>query len=313
MAGLVSMVFSFRNEEENLEELIRRTVNVLEREPEDYEMIFVNDDSSDRSADVLEREREKNRRIKIINMSRRFGVSECVVAGFAYTRGDAVIYMDADLQDPPELIPTLLEKWRSGAEVVHTIRIRRHGENKFKMLLVRLAYLAIAKCSEIPLAVEGGDYKLLSRRVADILVRLKESDPYLRGLAASVGFKQTAVEYERQPRAAGRAKITVLGSTGPWKMLVSGLTSFSFVPIYCVLGTGVLGLGIVGLLVCWALLMKMLGNRVGTSFWLGLLVVFCWASLMFALGLVAIYVMRIYKDVRGRPLYIVRDTVGFED
>ncbi|MBI4641094.1 MAG: glycosyltransferase family 2 protein, partial [Candidatus Tectomicrobia bacterium] len=207
---LISIVFSFRNEEEVIPELVSRVVQVMNREPEDYELIFINDDSSDNSLSVLLKEREKNPKLKIINMSRRFGVSECVFAGMMHTRGDAVIYMDADLQDPPELIPKLLENWRHGADVVHTVRTSRQGESRFKLLLTRLGYNIIGWGASLKLPVEAGDFKLLSRRVVDILLCLPESDPYLRGLVAWVGFTQAAVSYERDQRYAGRSHFPLL-------------------------------------------------------------------------------------------------------
>ncbi|HEY4635767.1 MAG TPA: glycosyltransferase family 2 protein, partial [Rhodospirillales bacterium] len=188
--GLVSVVLSFRNEAEVLPELIRRLDAVLSKDLDDYELVFVNDDSTDGSLEVLIAARADNRRIKIVNMSRRFGQPECLMAGIAHAKGDAVIYMDADLQDPPEVIPDMLAKWRDGAEVVYTVRTRREGENPLKMWLTRLAYRAINVSSEIDMPVNAGDFRLLSRVVRDRLLDLAEHDPYARGLVPWIGYRQ---------------------------------------------------------------------------------------------------------------------------
>src|SRR4029434_8581223 len=171
---LVSVVLSFRNEAENIPTLISRLSAVLVSQEVDYELLFVNDASTDQSLSVLLAERERNPRVKILNMSRRFGVAEGVMAGMASAGVDAVVYMDADLQDPPEVIPLLLDRWRDGADVVHTVRTRRLGENTLKITATRLAYRLIHSTSTIDLPVDGGDFKLLSRRAADHLLRLPE-------------------------------------------------------------------------------------------------------------------------------------------
>lgn len=174
---LVSIVLSFRNEAQNIPEMVARIDAVFASQPEDDEIVFVNDRSSDRSLEVLAKERSRNPRVKILNMSRRLGVSECVRAGMAKSKGDAIIYMDADLQDPPEVVPKLLEQWRQGAQVVHTVRMRRAGENPLKTWLTRQAYRVIRFGSSIELPVEAGDFKLLSRQAVRHMLALTESDP----------------------------------------------------------------------------------------------------------------------------------------
>src|SRR5688572_2992984 len=164
---LVSVVLSFRNEADNIAPLISRLAAVFASSECESELLFVNDASTDGSLSVLLAERERNPRVKILNMSRRFGVAEGVLAGMAAARGDAVIYLDADLQDPPEVIPLLLERWRAGADVVHTVRTRRHGEHTLKVKATRLAYRMIRYGSTIDLPVDAGDFKLLSRRAVN--------------------------------------------------------------------------------------------------------------------------------------------------
>jgi dolichol-phosphate mannosyltransferase len=267
-------------------------------QPVDYELIFVNDASTDRSLDLLLGERERNPRVKVLNMSRRFGVAEGVLAGMEAARGDAVVYMDADLQDPPELIPELIARWRGGADVVHTVRTRRLGESPFKMFATRTAYRIIHLGSSIELPVDAGDFKLLSRRVVDHLLRMREADPYLRGLVVWLGYQQVFVPYDRDARHAGRTHFPFF-SRNPWKTFALGLTSFSFMPIYACLVLAAAGVILAGVLTVTA------GALTG-------LFVFLWALLMAAVAVVGVYLIRIYKDVRGRPAFIVASRVGFE-
>jgi len=295
---LVSVVLSFRNEAENIPTLVARLEATFAEQPVDYELIFVNDASTDRSLDLLIGERARNPRVKVLNMSRRFGVAEGVLAGMEAARGDAVVYMDADLQDPPELIPEMIARWRGGSDVVHTIRTRRHGENALKMLATGMAYRIIQFGSSIELPVDAGDFKLLSRRVVDHLIRLREADPYLRGLVVWLGYPQVFVPYEREARHAGRTHFPFF-SRNPWKTFALGLTTFSFMPIYACLALAAAGI------VLAAVLALTSGPMAG-------LLVFLWALLMGAVAVVGVYVIRIYKDVRGRPAFIVASRVGFE-
>ena len=295
---LVSVVLSFRNEAENIPTLVARLAAMFAAEPVDYELVFVNDASTDRSLELLMAERARNPRVKIVNLSRRFGVAEGVQAGMAAARGDAVVYMDADLQDPPEVIPQLLERWRAGAAVVHTVRTRRHGENRMKMLLTGVAYRLIQSGSSIALPVDAGDFKLLARHAADHLLRLEESDPYLRGLVVWIGFTQAFVPYERDARHGGRTHFPFF-SKNPWKTFALGLTSFSFMPVYACLT-----LAAAGLLASAILLLAASPFAAALAF--------MWATLMGAVATVGVYIIRIYKDVRRRPQFIVESTVGWD-
>ena len=174
---LISVVFSFRNERQNIPTLITRLDAMFAQTDVNYELLFVNDASDDGSLEALMDQRARNQRVKVINMSRRFGVSECARAGMSASSGDATIIMDADLQDPPEMIPQLIEKWRAGADVVHTVRTRRHGESAVKMMLTRLAYQIIHMGSSIELPVDAGDFKLLSRPALNHLLALERVRP----------------------------------------------------------------------------------------------------------------------------------------
>jgi dolichol-phosphate mannosyltransferase len=299
----VSVVFSFRNERENIPTLIRRLDAMFAALPVDYELLFVNDASTDGSLDVLLGERDRNPRVKILNMSRRFGVAECMRAGMAAASGDAVVYMDADLQDPPEVIPQLIDRWQAGADVVHTVRTRRHGESALKMRLTRVAYRLIQSGSSIELPVDAGDFKLLSRAAVNHLIALRESDPYIRGLVVWLGFTQAFVPYERDARHAGRTHFPFF-SRNPWKTFAMGLTSFSFLPIYLCVALAGAGVAFAVALAIWAIVSS--SPLIGAM----ALLAFFWATTVGAIAAVGIYVVRVYKDVRGRPQYIVASSVG---
>jgi glycosyltransferase involved in cell wall biosynthesis len=307
--ALISVVLSFRNERQNIPTLVSRLVAMFAAEDADYELIFVNDASTDGSLEALVDERSQNTRVKIMNMSRRFGVSECIRAGMAAASGDAIVYLDSDLQDPPEVIPRLLEKWRAGAGVVHTVRTRRHGESRMKMALTRLAYRLIHLGSSIELPVDAGDFKLLSRAAVDHVLAARESDPYLRGLAVWVGFTQATVPYERDARHAGRTHFPFF-SRNPWKTFTVGLTSFSFMPIYAVGALAAAGLVATLAAGVWSIGVMLSGGRLPTPVALAVLGLFFWSTTLAAIAAVGVYVIRAYKDVRARPQYIIASTIG---
>jgi len=312
---LVSVVLSFRNEAENLPELIRREEAVFAGLGLPYELIFVNDASTDRSLEILLKAREANPAVKIINMSRRFGVTPCVLAGFEKAKGDAVIYMDTDLQDPPELIPQLIQKWRDGADIVHTTRTVRKGENAFKMWLTRQAYGAINGFSDITILQNTGDFKLISRRAMNEILKLDEFDPFLRGLVAWVGFKQEQVFYERDPRFAGETKFSLWRSLNPYKEFLRGITLFSTTPLYLALFLG-LFVSFVSFLFFAALVLGPLVFRgqAGLS-WNHLLLgstLLMGGIILFTVGILGIYVGRIHRESIHRPRYIIDNYIGGE-
>jgi glycosyltransferase involved in cell wall biosynthesis len=306
---LVSVVLSFRNEADTIPAMIARLDAAFATEHVAYEIIYVNDASTDASLAVLLKERERNPRVKVLNLSRRFGVAEGVLAGMAAASGDVIVYMDADLQDPPELIPTLLVQWRAGADVVHTIRTRRHGEHPLKMWLTRLGYRAIQFGSTVELPINAGDFKLLSRHVVWHLLDLHESDPYIRGLVAWIGFNQAFVTYERQARHAGRTHFPLF-SRGPWKAFIVGFSSFSFLPVYVSGIMAAAGFVIAVGLLAAALPLAFAGSHLARPFAIGGAIGLLWSTAVGAVAAVGLYVIRIYNDVRRRPAYIVQSSVG---
>ncbi|MEI8064261.1 MAG: glycosyltransferase family 2 protein [Verrucomicrobiota bacterium] len=309
---VISVVLSFFNEEENIPELVRRLRAVLP--PDRSELIFVNDVSTDRSLELLKELAVGHTDIKIVNTSRNFGASVCVIAGMRHAKGDVVIYMDADLQDPPELIPTLIETWRADleVEVVYTTRRTRAGESSLKLLLTRLGYRILHTVSDIELVPNSGDFKLLSRRVVNELLKLNEQKPFVRGMITWVGFKQVQVFYDRDARHAGETHYPVLGWRVISNFLDSALISFSDVPLKIALLLGfIVSVGafiwLIGVFV-----MRVFGYTVGG-----------WAAIMttmlvlggvqlLTIGMLGLYINAIFRETRHRPTYIVKDTFGFD-
>jgi dolichol-phosphate mannosyltransferase len=308
----LSVVLSLRNEQEVLPELVRRLRATLDPLPGGYELVFVDDASTDGSFDYLRALAVEDPHVRVLSTSRRFGVAECLLTGFEHVRGEGVVYLDTDLQDPPELIPRLVEEWEKGADVVYTVRRAREGESAWKRGLTRQAYRVIRAAADIELPVEAGDYRLLSRRVVRELLLLREARPYLRGLVSWVGFRQVGVPYTRAPRAAGTSHFPVLTSRGPLMTFFTGLTSFSLLPLVFVLlsGLALLALGLLGLGA--GLGWRLSGHRWPDLVWLALLLLAATGAQLTALGVVALYVGRIYDDVRGRPRAIVDRRIGFE-
>ncbi len=308
---LLSLVFSFWNEEGNILELISRTRAAIPSE-DDYEFIFVNDQSTDTSLEILLREQKNDPRIKIIDMARNFGVGPCVIAGMTYSTGDAVIYMDSDLQDPPELIPELVAKFKEGYDVVHTTRTHRDGESFLKMWVTKRAYRFINRFADIHLPENTGDFKLLSRKVIDYLIQLPEADPYIRGLSIWVGYKQAFVLYRREARFQGETHFPLF-SKGPVREFFRGLTSFSASPLYFSLSLGLVTSFFAVLLGIYAITTKYLG--LATSGVSSILVTISFFSGMILItnGILGLYVARIFNEVKQRPRFIVKEALGFED
>jgi len=316
----ISVVLSFYNEELVFPELLERMRAVFAPLVEkgwvsSYELVFVNDNSSDGSEEYLKAEL-KNGDVVVVNMSRNFGVSECVMAGLAQADGDAVIYMDCDLQDPPEVIPQLIEAWRndSDAEVVYTTRTRRDGEHWLKMLVTKFGYRFINSISEIELQIDSGDFKLLSRRAVHNLLQLKEDKPYMRGLVSWIGFKQVQVFYERLERFDGpeNTKMNVLSRKVIYYWLDRALISFSDAPLKLMLFFG-FGLSMVSFLyVLVVLVQKLLGLSVPG--WAAIMsaILFLGGVQIMMLGFIGLYIGATFKEVKQRPRYIVKNVLGKE-
>lgn len=315
----VSVILSFYNEENVIPELLARMRNMFakliqDKKIQEYELIFVNDNSNDNSEKLLRAEL-KNKDIVLVNMTRNFGVSECVMAGMSQARGDAVIYMDADLQDPPELIPTLIEKWQEDdVGVVYTTRKRRHGENAFKMWFTKLGYRLINLISDIHLPADSGDFKLLSREVVDRLLQLKEDKPYMRGLVSWVGYKQVQVLYDREARFDGRenSKMPVLSRKVLYYWLDRALISFSDAPLKAILVLGLIlsfiSISYIGVII----IQKIMGWYVPG--WPAIMsaILLSGGVQMMMLGFVGLYVGAIFRETKGRPQYLIKEVISHD-
>jgi len=306
---LISVVLSFKNEAANIPNLVYRTSTTLQGITDtNYELIFVNDASTDNSLTLL-LELQEHFPITIINMSRNFGVTPCVLAGMAQSKGDLVVYLDSDLQDPPELIPLLLKRYLEGAEVVHTTRSSRDGETWLKLFLTKYAYRIINAFSEINLPLNTGDYKLLSRRVVNEILQLKEYDPYMRGLSVWVGFSQAFVQYNRSPRHSGFTKMPLFGK-GPLKEFIRGLTSYSAFPLYLSFLLGMIVTLISAFVIAWALITKLLGLAPPGVSSLLIAISFFSGVILITNGIMGLYISKMYYELKSRPKYIIKDILN---
>ena len=308
---LLSIVFSFRNEAGNIEPLVTRISNTMKKVVNwKYELIFVNDDSTDNSEEILIN-LQKNHPIKIINMSRKFGVDPCVLAGFKNCSGDAIIYLHTDQQDPPEIIPEIIKKHEEGNEIVHTIRTKRLGESRLRMFITKIAYKTIHTLSDINLPIQAGDYKLISRKALDHILNQKEFRPYVRGLSVWVGFKQNFVYYEREPRGEGKSKMPLF-SAPVINDYILGITSYSLKPLYLGIIFGFFAILIFFLLIIYALYLKFMNLAIPGSTSIIIAISFFSGILLFTLGVIGIYLARIFEQTKGRDQYIIKNIKDYK-
>ncbi len=308
---LLSIVFSFRNEEGNIDPLVKRISTTMEKiDNWDYELIFVNDDSTDKSEEILIN-LQKHYPIKIINMSRNFGIDPCVLAGFRNSSGDAIVYLHTDQQDPPELISNLIKKHEEGNEIVHTVRTKRKGEGKFRMFVTKIAYRVINTLSDINLPVQAGDYKLISKKALDEILKQKEFRPYVRGLSVWVGFKQDFIFYEREARGEGESKMPLL-SAGPITDFINGVTSYSLKPLYLGIVFGFVSMIISFLLIIYALYLKFNNLAIPGSTSIIITVSFFSGIILFTLGIIGIYLARIFEQTKGREQYVIKEIKDYK-
>lgn len=319
---MVSVVLSFFNESGVLPELIGRLRKVLRAELarntiSGYELIFVNDASTDNSVEILKKEFEVARDLVVINMSNNFGVSECVLAGMSLAKGDVVVYMDADLQDPPEVISELLSKWHGDPEieVVYTTRLSRDGEHPLKLFVTHIGYKVINRISEIELPENSGDFKLLSRRVVRELLKMREKKPYLRGLVTWIGFKQAQVFYHRAERHDGRenTKRSALSTKIIRYALDSAIISFSDVPLKAILLLG-FGISFVSLIYIGVVIFQKIMGWYEPG-WPALMaaILLLGGIQLLMLGFVGLYINVIFANTKGRPDYIIKNIIANDE
>ena len=303
-----SIIVPMYNEEAVIHETYRRLKTVMNKTGEAYELLFINDGSKDRSAEIIRECSYWDPTVKLIDFSRNFGHQIAITAGMDYAAGDAVIIIDADLQDPPELILDMISKWEDGFEVVYAKRTKRSGESKFKKWSASLFYRVLKASADVPIPVDTGDFRLMDRRVVDELKRLPENNRFVRGLVSWVGFRQTALEYERDERLAGETKYPLKRMI---KLCVDGITSFSYKPLKLAGYLGALLSGAGFLYFFYVLYLAIFTDATikGWPSMIGIMVIFN-GFVLLMLGIMGEYVGRIYDETKGRPLYIVRDSYG---
>lgn len=310
-----SIVVPIWNEEQVIPELYKRvcdTMDSIQRQTgETWELICVNDGSRDRSLEMLVALHDQDPRVKVINFSRNFGHQVAITAGADFAEGDAVVVMDADLQDPPDVVLRMIDKWREGYEVIYARRTKRQGETRFKLWTAAAFYRLLQQITDVDIPVDTGDFRLMDRRVVLAMRRLREKHRFMRGLSAWVGFKQIGVEYERAERYAGETKYPLRKML---RLAVAAITSFSFVPLQLATWTGFVLAGVSLLAILFTIILRLTGSQ----FFLGqattlVAVLFLGGIQLIFLGIIGEYIGRIYDEAKDRPLYIVSQAYGFID
>ncbi len=301
----ISIVLPVYNETAGIQKTIDVLLDYCHDQPEYYELIFVNDGSTDDTEAILKKNALAHPIVKFISFSRNFGQQLAISAGLHYAQGAAVVVMDADLQDPPSIIPTMIDKWRQGFDVVAGQRQQREGETFFKKASASLFYRLLQQITSVHMPLDTGDFRLMDRRVVAVLNQMPETDPFLRGMVSWLGFKQTTVHYVRQERFSGETKYTLRKML---KLATDGLVSFSMVPLKLAQWLG-------SLLLLGALASLIIG--VVSGFTLGveiaLFSLMVGGFILVSLGILGNYIGRIFMQSRGRPLYVVAETYGFDE
>jgi polyisoprenyl-phosphate glycosyltransferase len=308
---LLSVVVPCANEEEILPRTHARLTAALEGLPElRFEIVYVDDGSTDRTPLMLHELQTRDERVRVLRLSRNFGHQVAITAGMEHAAGDAVVVIDADLQDPPEVIGEFVKVWRQGNNVAYGVRAAREGETRFKLWTAKLFYRLLGLLSDTSIPLDSGDFRLIDRKVLDALVAMPERDRYIRGMVSWVGFSQAAVPYQRAARGAGRTKF------GLFKMLrfgADGIVSFSTLPLRLASWLGFLVSGIALAGVLWALYARLFQkNWVQGWASLTIAIMFLGGVQLICLGIIGEYLGRTYGESKRRPLYVVRERLGFE-
>ncbi len=310
MKPVISVIAPVYNEKDSLHELYRRVTEVMNSQPDAWELVLVDDGSMDGSTEIMRELSKQDERIRPVIFARNFGHQIAVSAGMKYARGDAAVIIDADLQDPPEVILELVTKWREGYEVVYATRMEREGESGFKLLTASLFYKLIYRITDIKIPMNTGDFRLLDRRVLDMMNSMPEHNRFLRGMSAWVGYRQIGVPYKRAARFAGSTKYPLKKMI---KLAMNAITGFSYLPLQIANWLGVASVGLAFLLLIAIIILRIVGST-----WLAgqavLLIVglFLGGVQLICLGILGEYIGRIYDEVKGRPLYIVSEAPSDE-
>lgn len=308
----ISIVIPMYNEEEVAKISYARIRKVLEELKQyDYEMIFINDGSKDKTLDLLQEMAQENEKVKIISFARNFGHQAAVTAGIRYVTGDAIVIIDADLQDPPELLPEMIALWEEGNEVIYGQRKSRKGESAFKLLTAKMFYTTLNALSDVEIPKDTGDFRLVDRKVIDVINNLPEHNKFLRGLFSWVGFKQKAYYYERQERQAGKTKYPFRKM---WKLASDGIISFSTKPLKIVGGLGILTIILsIGILI-YSLASYAFNLNNLTPGWTSIMVAITLFSgvQLLSIWIISEYIARIYDEARNRPEYIIDKKINIQ-
>ncbi|WP_411680768.1 glycosyltransferase family 2 protein [Clostridium thailandense] len=305
-----SVVVPLYNEELVIDESYRRLKKVMDSTKENYEIVFINDGSSDKTVEKVEKICKIDTKIKLINFSRNFGHQAAITAGMDMALGDAVVVIDADLQDPPEVILKMIEKWKEGYHVVYGKRVKREGETFFKKFTAKMFYRTLKSMTSINIPVDTGDFRLIDRKVCDALVSLPEKNRYVRGLVSWLGYKQTYVEFVRQERFAGDSKYPLRKMM---KLALDGITSFSFKPLVFAGYFGGLAF-LAGMISSISIVIKDLIQRTDILS-LGLVLsmnIMFFGITLGSIGIMGQYIGRIFDESKGRPIYIIESTVNYK-
>jgi len=300
-----SIVAPIYNEHESLPVLYQRVSEVMDSTGEHWELVLVDDGSHDNSAEIIRSLAEQDERIRPVILARNFGHQIAVTAGLDNSRGDAIVIIDADLQDPPEVIRELIEKWREGYEVVYAVRETRQGETFFKLWTARMFYRVINRITSMKIPVDTGDFRLMDRKVVDVMNQMREHHRFLRGMSVWVGFKQIGVKYQRAARYAGETHYPLRKMV---RLAMTAITGFSFFPLQVATYLGFIASGISIIVIPIVIGMRLTGNQafLGQASTL-IAVLFLGGVQLIFLGILGEYIGRIYDEVRNRPLYIVRE------
>jgi dolichol-phosphate mannosyltransferase len=300
-----SIVAPIYNEVDNIPELYQRVRDTMDSTGEPWELILVDDGSTDGSRELIQELAHKDPRIRKVIFARNFGHQIAVTAGLDYSRGQAVVIIDSDLQDPPEVILDMIAKWKEGYEVVYAVRAEREGESWFKLFTASLFYRIIYRITDVDIPLDTGDFRLLDRKVVDVLNNMRERHRFLRGMSVWVGFKQTGVEYKRAARHAGETKYPLKKMI---KFASDAITGFSYFPLQLATFIGFISAGISILAIPIVIISRLAGSQAffGQATTL-IAVLFLGGVQLISLGILGEYIGRIYDEAKGRPLYIIRD------
>ncbi|EIA20877.1 glycosyl transferase group 2 [Listeria fleischmannii subsp. coloradonensis] len=306
----LSVVIPVFNEEEVLMSSYERLVAVMRRLTANFELIFVNDGSIDGTRSILNHLRELDAHVRVIHFSRNFGHQIAITAGVDYASGAGVVVIDADLQDPPELIPAMVEKWRAGYQVVYAKRLIRKGESFFKKFSAKVFYRALEKLSDTPIPVDTGDFRLMDRKVCRALRQVEEKNPFVRGQVSWLGFKQTEIEYERDERLYGTTKYPLRKMI---KLSIDGITSFSYLPLKLATYLGVT-VAACGFFYMFFALFQKLFTTATVPGWASIVIIqlIFFGIVLLVLGVIGEYIGRMYEEVKHRPLYVIDEASGFD-